>query len=69
MPNRIESVLEHIAYYCAEIQNSRKRYGDNLESFVADRDYQRSVCMCLIQIGELVRLISEEFRSKYTEIP
>ncbi len=68
MPKRIESVLAHITYYCAEIQNSQKRYG-GLESFLSDRDYQRSVCMCLIQIGELVRLIPEEFRVRHTEIP
>ena len=69
MPKRIESILEHITYYCVEIQSSRKRYGDSWECFAADRDFQRSVCMCLIQIGELVRILPEEFRVKHTEIP
>lgn len=69
MPKKIKGILEHIAYYCSEIKNSQKRYGEKVEDFISDRDYQRSVCMCLIQIGELVRLIPEDFRSEHTEIP
>lgn len=69
MPKKIKGILEHIAYYCSEIKKSQKRYGEKVEEFISDRDYQRSVCMCLIQIGELVRLIPEDFRSEHTEIP
>ncbi|MCM1054981.1 MAG: DUF86 domain-containing protein [Bacteroides sp.] len=69
MSKKIKDILEHIDYYCSEISNSQKRYGEILDNFLSDRDYQRSVCMCLIQIGELVRLIPEDFRGENTEIP
>lgn len=69
MANRLKSILEHIVYYCNEIKNSQRRYGYEIKDFLTDKDYQRSVCMCLIQIGELVRFIPDDFRIEQTSIP
>ncbi|MCQ2452786.1 MAG: DUF86 domain-containing protein [Oscillospiraceae bacterium] len=55
--------LNHIADYCREIDKTIARYGDSLETFKQDADYQRSVSFCILQIGELSGGLSEEFRS------
>ena len=61
--------LDHIEYYCSEIKSTMNRYGDNIEIFLSDRDYQRSICLSLLQIGELVKRLSLEFRQNENQIP
>lgn len=63
------SVLQHIEFYCKEIKATIHRYGDDLDTFLNDRDYQRSVCLSLIQIGELAKALSLEFRERENNIP
>lgn len=46
------SILEHIEFYCNEIKATIQRYGDDIDAFLNDRDYQRSVCFSLAQLGE-----------------
>jgi uncharacterized protein with HEPN domain len=38
-------------------------------SFCCDERTKRAVCMTLINIGELVKNLSEEFKLEYAEIP
>jgi len=55
------SRLEKIIEYCSRIERSITRYGDKFDVFEADEDYQQSVCFSLLQIGELVNGLSEEY--------
>ncbi|MEW6625002.1 MAG: HepT-like ribonuclease domain-containing protein [Bacillota bacterium] len=43
--------------------------GFNLEKFLKDERTKRAACMTLINIGELVKNLTEEFKSKYNLIP
>lgn len=43
--------------------------GFDLQAFLADERTKRAVCMTLINIGELVKSLSEEFRSVHHHIP
>lgn len=38
-------------------------------SFCSDERTKRAVCMTLINIGELVKNLSDEFKMEYSEIP
>ena len=67
--DKTASILQHIEFYCKEIKATIQRYGDNLDTFLKDRDYQRSVCLSLIQIGELAKGLSPEFRQQENNIP
>ncbi len=40
-----------------------------LEEFLADELRKRAVCMTVINIGELVKSLSEDFRLQHTGIP
>lgn len=56
--------IAHIRDYCTEVEQTIKRYGDSLEIFTEDIDYQKSVSFSIMQIGELSGKLSEEFRTK-----
>lgn len=55
--------LEKIAEYCNQIGRTADRYGKDKVSFEKDIDYQQSVSFSILQIGELVSGLSEEYRS------
>lgn len=56
--------LEKIAEYCVDIQSALARYGSSFDAFQSDRDFQHSVSFCILQIGELVGGLTEEYRSE-----
>ncbi|MDR1328003.1 MAG: DUF86 domain-containing protein [Oscillospiraceae bacterium] len=43
--------------------------GRNEQNFLASDELMRATCMTLINIGELVKNLSEECRLSYTQIP
>ena len=43
--------------------------GFELQTFIADERTKRAVCMTLINIGELVKNLSDEFRMAHDHIP
>ena len=54
--------LKRINAYCKDILASIDRYGLSFEDFFADLDYQHSVSFCILQIGELVVGLTQEYR-------
>ena len=60
---RDQQRLEKIIDYCRQIKSTVVRYGDSLEQFQTDVDYQQSVSFSVLQIGELVNGLSEEFKA------
>jgi len=61
----INRIIEHIE----NIYNAQKRFGDAYHIFTQDKDYFNSVCMSLLQIGELANHLTTEFKSAHTDIP
>lgn len=57
-------ILEHIKMYCEDIMKSVKRFGNDKAVFDVDNDYRNSVCMSLLQIGELTGHLTEDFREE-----
>ena len=64
-----KSILEHILSYCDEIKATIDRFGDNVEIFINDIDYRKSVLLSILQIGELAGNLSDDYRSSTSEIP
>lgn len=60
-------VLEHIRNYCKDIETTIERFGNDKTIFDFDRDYRNSVCMSLLQIGELTGHLTEKFRESTKE--
>ncbi|MBR5976170.1 MAG: DUF86 domain-containing protein [Clostridiales bacterium] len=67
MQHRDRVVLERIV---REIEISDEMLGEaTLEEFLSDEKLKRAVSMTIINIGELVKLISDELRSAHPEVP
>ena len=61
----IKAIIEHIE----NVQKTEKRFGREYDIFVSDKDYFNSVCMSLLQIGELANHLTEKFISAHADIP
>jgi uncharacterized protein with HEPN domain len=62
-------IINHIIEHIENVRNTQKRFGDDYKVFVADKDYFNSVCMSLLQIGELAHHLTPEFTAAHTDIP
>ena len=62
-------IIKHIIEHIENVHNAQERFGNSYEAFVSDRDYFNSVCMSLLQIGELANHLSAEFTATYADIP
>jgi len=64
MDNRDRNVIQHIKRYCTDIESFIDRFGKDFEVFINDRAYFNAVSMCILQIGELSKNLSEEYRNE-----
>ena len=60
-------IVRNIESYCKDIENTVNRFGKDQNVFENDVDYRNSICMSLLQIGELTGHLSEEFREATKE--
>lgn len=67
--NRDLSILEHIVSYCDQIDETIARFGNSSTIFSTDPIYRNAAALCILQIGELVGKLTEEFRTQHPAIP
>ena len=67
--SRDKDILAHILRYCSQVETAHEDFGHSRERFAESTTYQNAVCMCVLQIGELVNRLSEEFKAEHTQIP
>jgi uncharacterized protein with HEPN domain len=59
--------IKRIQGYCKDIDDTIIRFGNDFAIFSKDTDYQNSISMSIMQIGELSNGLSEEFKDKTRE--
>ncbi len=69
MKNRDRIVLIKILKYCKQIDEASVHFDNSFEEFKTSSVYQNACCMCILQIGELCKLLSMEFRSAEPGVP
>lgn len=57
-----------ILNYCERLRASLDRFGESFELFSCDIPFQDSCALCLIQIGEAVHRLSDDFKRVHPEI-
>ena len=57
-----------IIRYCDRLNVSRSHFGSTFEVFSASEPFQDSCSLCLIQIGEAVNRLSNEFQENHPQI-
>lgn len=63
------SILRHIVSYCEQIEQTVEHFGNNAEIFAENKIYRNAAALCILQIGELVGKLTEEFRQQYPAVP
>ena len=67
MQHRDEIIIKKVI---SEIEIGLEMLGDaNLEAFLADEKLKRAIGMTVINIGELVKNVTEKTRKEYSHIP
>lgn len=61
------SILEHLIRHCKIIADCLHRFGNDIGSFKNDQIFRDAVGMNILQIGELVTHLSEEYLSDTKE--
>ena len=64
-----KSIVRHILEHIENIFSAQKRFGNEISFFISDKDYFNSVCMSLLQIGELSHHLTTEFIKTHADIP
>lgn len=67
--NRDKNVLAHMIQYCDQIAETISLFGKDYDIFSSNNTYKNACCLCLLQIGELVGALSNDFTSTHTGIP
>ena len=67
--DRNASILEHIISYCDQIQQTVERFGDDYALFESDPIYRNAAALCILQIGELVGKLTDDFKEQHPAIP
>ncbi len=69
MNPRDRIVLQKIKQYCIDIEKLVERFGNDLEVYESDFAYQYACNMCILQIGELVGQLSDQFKESFPDVP
>lgn len=66
---RTKKVLQAIIKHCNIINDTKNFFGGNYSKFENSSIYQNAILTPVTQIGELVKKLPLDFRTKYTQIP
>ncbi len=62
-------VLKKILNYCSQIEDAMDMFKKDYNTFKTNSVFQNACCMCVLQIGELAKLVSDETKQIYNDIP
>lgn len=69
MKNRDIIILKKILDYCIQLEEACDMFENDYNTFVRSSVFQNACCMCILQIGELCKLVSDELRIQEKTIP
>ena len=61
--------IQKIIFYCEEIDKILKLHDNDFNYFLTNSEIQYACSMCIVQIGEMTALISDDVKNKYNQIP
>jgi uncharacterized protein with HEPN domain len=69
MKDRNITIIQRIIQYADEIQGTIIRFDLDNYKFKSDYVVKNAICMCVLQIGELVVNLSDDFKLKHPQMP
>ncbi|SFL47667.1 hypothetical protein SAMN02910297_00992 [Methanobrevibacter olleyae] len=68
MNEKDKKTVESIIFYCNRMQAHVDRFGDDKGIYLSDIQFQDACSSVIINIGEFVGRLSDEFKSEYPDI-
>ena len=62
-------VLMHTIQYCEQIQETLREYQDDHDKYLSSNTCRNALSMCILQIGELVGVLSDGFKQEHPMVP
>ncbi len=69
MNRKDKIILKKILDYCDQCEESVTMFEGSYDKFRTISVFQNSCCMCILQIGELCKVISDELKEEEPDIP
>lgn len=69
MKNRDTVILKKILDYCNQVREACDMFDNDYNKFKSSSVFQNACCMCILQIGELCKVVSEELKTKEKMVP
>lgn len=69
MKNNDYNTLKKIIEYCDLIDKLLDEYNHDFFTFQSSKSFQLSTSMCIVQIGEYVNRLTDDFKKQYDNIP
>ena len=69
MKNKDIIILRKILDYCTQLEEACDMFNNDYNTFIHNSVFQNACCMCILQIGELCKIVSEELRAQANIIP
>ena len=66
---RDESAIKHMYEYCVEIERTLAEISCDREKYDQSSTHRNALALCVLQIGELVGVLTDEFKEEHSEIP
>jgi len=68
MSSKDLDIIRHILRYCEQIKETSDEFDNNKELFDKSATFRNAVCLCILQIGELVTILSDEFKNNNSTV-
>lgn len=69
MEHRDKSAIKHMLSYCTEIKRTLSEIEFDRERYDNSSTHRNALALCVLQIGELVGILSDDFKEKNFQIP
>ena len=69
MKNKDIIILKKILDYCSQLDEACDMFDNDYNNLLSKSVFQNACCMCILQIGELCKVISEELRIQEKSVP
>lgn len=69
MNNRDKRAVQHILSYCVEIKRTLSEIDSDRQRYNDSSTHRNALALCVLQIGELVGILSDDFKIQNSQIP
>lgn len=69
MKSKDTIILKKILDYCRQVDDACVMFNNSYQKFEENSVFHNACCMCILQIGELCKVVSDELRNEEPVIP